>query len=422
MKKISLTRNFYIFLLLFSLYRWILLETVLGTTELSWPLIGLLLIWAFVLVIQWHCSSVNIKIFLWIPYIIYTIFGYIQAGNIEYAVYWVVVICVLMQSNTIDVYAIFPYRLVLVSGCILAGSVYFHFFFQDIYNQTLLKIFLNQTQIQYWARYGSYTGLSYQLGVTAIIILQAIAVWLCKENRHNLHRQYTIAQYIPYALLLMSILLTGKRSSFLAAVLLTLVVFFFSERSSSKRFRNILLVAICGTVMISIFYNNLEYFAETKLFGRLASTLQLFLAGEDITTGRKELYATAVELFKGQPVFGIGLGAFKRFNRDFTDVHNAFLQILCEQGVIGFVLFVIPLATILISSICSLKKAFCNGYERYIKYSLCLQIIYVVSAFSGNPNTSMNGFMLYFIGVSIYNSCMSRARKEQVSDIRREIR
>ena len=79
--------------------------------------------------------------------------------------------------------------------------------------------------------------------------------------------------------------------------------------------------------------------------------------GEDISTGRFDLYEIAYKAFSQSPIFGIGAGLFKEVTHAYTDVHNAYLQVLCEQGIIGLILFIFPLLNILIDSIQQLRIA-----------------------------------------------------------------
>ncbi|MCR5173708.1 MAG: O-antigen ligase family protein [Oscillospiraceae bacterium] len=77
----------------------------------------------------------------------------------------------------------------------------------------------------------------------------------------------------------------------------------------------------------------------------------------DISSGRFELWETAWEQFKEHPVIGIGWGSFADYvSEEFSDeharssgaqavvnVHNCYLQFLCETGIIGGILIMIPL-------------------------------------------------------------------------------
>lgn len=63
-----------------------------------------------------------------------------------------------------------------------------------------------------------------------------------------------------------------------------------------------------------------------------------------LTSGRLDLWKKALELFREKPVFGIGWEQFMNHNTYEHDVHNTYLQWLCETGIVGFVLLMVPTA------------------------------------------------------------------------------
>ena len=60
--------------------------------------------------------------------------------------------------------------------------------------------------------------------------------------------------------------------------------------------------------------------------------------GGDQTSGRITLYINALEMFKQKPILGWGSGVFA--NLYGIGTHNIYLQLLAENGLIGFILFV----------------------------------------------------------------------------------
>lgn len=63
-----------------------------------------------------------------------------------------------------------------------------------------------------------------------------------------------------------------------------------------------------------------------------------------LTSGRLDLWKKALELFSEKPAFGIGWEQFMNHNTYEHDVHNTYLQWLCEAGIVGFVLLMVPTA------------------------------------------------------------------------------
>jgi O-antigen ligase len=79
------------------------------------------------------------------------------------------------------------------------------------------------------------------------------------------------------------------------------------------------------------------------------------------------------------------------------EVHNTYLQVLCEQGIIGFIIYIIPVIYCLIYTI---KKYRRTSFKSYIQLSIGIQLMYVIYGLTGNCNM---GAMLniYFIAVAI---------------------
>ena len=78
--------------------------------------------------------------------------------------------------------------------------------------------------------------------------------------------------------------------------------------------------------------------------------------GGELSNGRIWFWEFALEKFRQSPVFGIGWGGFKHYYHmrigDYSstgttvDAHNVYLQILCEMGIVGFVVFLCAVSSI----------------------------------------------------------------------------
>ena len=64
-------------------------------------------------------------------------------------------------------------------------------------------------------------------------------------------------------------------------------------------------------------------------------------SGEDFSSGRVELYSSAIEIIKNSPIFGNGIGYFEKYHGIY--IHQFILQALCEFGLLGAFIFFIPI-------------------------------------------------------------------------------
>ncbi len=103
---------------------------------------------------------------------------------------------------------------------------------------------------------------------------------------------------------------------------------------------------------------------------------RIFSTGKEIASGtlneRSVIWANAYEEWEESPIYGHGLGSFRRiinpYNVDYT-AHNSFVAITAEQGIVGVVLY---LAVIGIA----LRLAWClPGDERWLSLLMLLVVV-----------------------------------------------
>lgn len=134
-----------------------------------------------------------------------------------------------------------------------------------------------------------------------------------------------------------AIILTGSRGGFLLAGLLiagAMLLPNWNMRALGmdlvKRIAVMLAVALAGLILLSRYTNVLQ------------DGLARLLAFDNYEGGseRTDLWAIALTHFKRHPLFGCGWGGYAI--RDGIPVHNTYLTILCDTGLIGFAVFITP--------------------------------------------------------------------------------
>ncbi len=127
-----------------------------------------------------------------------------------------------------------------------------------------------------------------------------------------------------------------SRSAFLGAI--TGLFFFFSFKSKKLLIIFLIIILILPLIL------------PVSLTSRFFKTYQDFVTGD--YEQRIYIWESAYEIFKRNPIFGIGIGQFRENyktylspeapiqNRIFSHTHNIFIQIITELGIVGFLIFI----------------------------------------------------------------------------------
>ena len=141
-----------------------------------------------------------------------------------------------------------------------------------------------------------------------------------------------------------AILLTASRAGFINIGLLVIVFILLPNQESrinvSDMIKKLVFIFV-GIALIS--YLGYKILPQASL-DRLIS-FDEYSGG----TGRTEKWEYAIDLIKQRPLFGWGWGGYSFAS--FGATHNTFLTIWCDAGIVGLLLFVIPLIDMCISAL-----------------------------------------------------------------------
>lgn len=302
-----------------------------------------------------------------------------------------------------------------VMGLIAAGGVLVQLFVPSIHNIIINILFSQEgtAYIQQYAGRGYYSGVFHQVGDSAFYVSGAIIAFLFSGS-NNKKTKYVVGG------LFIVLFLLGKRSLLLFLVATLLITYIVMSQSGPKKFIRIAGAALFTIVFIQVLQYLSVNYSNIKIFEKLAYSFD-FLSKSNIDglleeSGRLILYDYAKELFLQNYWTGIG---WAQFSDKITDilpsgsslsVHNVYLQLLCETGVIGFSTFLLGA----ISSIIALiqTKRLLNNYNGYDKtnyenlYSISLtgQILFLMFCFVENPIYNENNLIFYFLMILLnYN-------------------
>ena len=194
-----------------------------------------------------------------------------------------------------------------------------------------------------------------QLGITTVFSIFLCMYWWKKY------------QYIRFlflsGLLVIVLIFTSSRRSFIALLVFLILFFSFSSNDIRKKISVVfgmgilffLIVNFC--LQIDFLYQyvgyRLESFIEFIFYGK---------EGDASTQGRARLIEYGLHLFYLSPVYGNGSGTFEALfsmtqGSWQTSADNNYVELLADTGIIGFLLYYIPLIVFIFHQLCGLAKA-----------------------------------------------------------------
>ena len=353
-------------------------------------------------------------IILWLPFLLYTIVGYAVQGEIVYSFMWGICIIILLLciSGGDDICVEVTLKTIYLSGFICVLGVWFQLFFDEFYYDHIVTFFLNSSSIIAWGKshYG-FAGFTYQLDTTAVPIMYLIGGILYTDEMINKKGLSQWKKAILFLVLFISVILTGKRTNSLLTILIPGVIFIVSKKDIGKRFIAFITTGLIGLFGFYVVLSNVDFLYRSNVFHRIGSTIVGLRKGLDISSGRYDLYDKALQLFSNDKLFGIGVGNFINKSGMGTDVHNVYLQVLCEQGIVGEILFLIPLVYFLLYTIKRIRKTSFDSNKRIYKMSLYIQLIYIGYSITGNLNINLYGYMIYFLAIGIVGNTVLCEKK-----------
>jgi O-antigen ligase len=207
-----------------------------------------------------------------------------------------------------------------------------------------------------------------------------------------------IISVLTHAIAIFYSLSRGTWSSVFLGFIISLLLFFFKKKYNKERPVNIYAKIIFMVVIITVLAYYSYYLAPYKdIFqARLHSLLLLEdYAGRRSITMRKGFVENSIIFFNENPIVGIGTTNF--YARTQYVNHNDYLQILCEQGIIGLTVFIF---FIFIEFIIAISiKSFSWGYMALFN-SMINIIIYLLFV---NAYNVLLPYIIFAISLKIQN-------------------
>jgi O-antigen ligase len=230
--------------------------------------------------------------------------------------------------------------------------------------------------------------------------------WISRDN-NGLTKKLFIN--LIFILVPISIFISGERSNFLKSMIIFSFLFFYISETKFIIDKKKLIFILVATLISLFYFNNDVKQKYSEFFQRVEFTKEKNFTMNFQNISYFSHYSVAWKIFKDNPLIGAGSKNFrwechrsKYFEKDnkyspgrcSTHPHQVHLEILSEQGIIGYILII---GIIFIYTLRSLIKS--NKNKEVYKFSIALYIIVYFTPLlpSGSLFSTFGGSNLWII-------------------------
>ncbi|CAN1543606.1 RfaL Lipid A core - O-antigen ligase and related enzymes [Fimbriimonadaceae bacterium] len=207
-----------------------------------------------------------------------------------------------------------------------------------------IQIFITYLQGRPQLSDGRYGAEGIHPNHAAVMLGSGLAVaWLLAVGEKPLNKFWRVLNFSYVLAALYGVMLTGSRGGFIACVpsLIVICIHLFRKPGSAVITAGIFFAALPGLLANPSVQKNIE---------RIGSISES--ASADGFTGRGDRWKAAIEIFKDNPIIGVGAGGYRPATRDYgtyaihsetgepLGAHSSYLQFASELGIVGLSIFV----------------------------------------------------------------------------------
>lgn len=306
-----------------------------------------------------------------------------------------------------DCEAFYAIRLpIVLFGVFTALVTWFSFFFPSIYIRKFLPLLPESDALaSSFQHRNMYMGFTTHYSRNAFYIL--IAIQLLFAEVYCRKKGWKGLRIWLLIFLSLTELLVAKRGPLLFLILSILILIILKEPDLAGKLKKLWVYA-AGIIVMGIL---------AVLFIPGANNIVIRMIDSirtgDITTGRFALYRIGINMFLEHPLFGCGWDSFRRIMQGTSDqgVHNDYIQLLGEVGIVGFLMTIT-------ANLCALactwkayrifRREIYSGTSKQIllSFSLAYQLFFLLDSLTGLPHFSYEINTLYLMccgyGVGVY--------------------
>lgn len=247
------------------------------------------------------------------------------------------------------------FKLFAIAGIIVALYISFFRVFTDLYMEWIIpflpeKIALNVSD-NFRFGYGVAIGNSYTFGDYIIMLGAATVLGLDIRTEGKFFRYKVIL-----GVFVVGLIMEGRKGELLCGLMTIVLVYLIYIQP--RKLKNTKTLAIVAILMVIASIVGVLVLSKYGYLVRFQIMFEKMLSSQsnsdaDFTSGRLELWNSAIKVFMDHPLLGVGWGRFANYTtgvfqetyegQTIRDVHNVLLQLLCETGMIGTLLIISPI-------------------------------------------------------------------------------
>lgn len=278
------------------------------------------------------------------------------------------------------------------------------YFMPSLYLNHIVHLFPDmERRLIAWYNDGCMAGLTNHYSTNGMFLATGliISISLLLKNHKKKICQYGMTLFI-----LIALFLTGKRGHIVFALAAAFAGYYFytidNKRTRLFKIVGILLGFSCLAVLLFILFP-----AASNFIVRFQESID---AG-NISNNRFMFWGLAWKLFQENIFLGIGWGQFQVQSTNIllytAHVHNTYIQLLCETGLIGALIYYGWMISHIVSTIknfieirrSDLKEN--DTINSQMMFSLCFQVFFLMYCLTGNPLYEREMFVPYFCACAI---------------------
>lgn len=321
-----------------------------------------------------------------------------QNNNYNYLVviFFASILLVFLQNDKIKVSAFEKIALLIcILSVVFSIITWICYFSPSFYYNNIMPLFsqsLQETLLVNYKYYDMLAGLTDHYSRNAYYIMLGFIILTLNFKRFK--NKFFIFGIIAF--LGVTLGLVGKRGHIIFCLISLVITLFIQSKKTIKSFlKNNFKIIIFLIIALTLL-----------MFIPGASNIldRIFIEdGQDFTSGRMSLYYMALNLANKTHFLGAGWGSFSALvNNQYSGVHNDYLQLLCEVGILGMLLFIAFHCFCLYKGIKFYKKHVDdNKISSIMLFSITFQMFFMLYSLSGIPHYDVEVYAMYLLSASI---------------------